>query len=584
MRYLTLIFLLAAAPLPAPEPKLEQFFDQFVSEWMRADPQWATFSQYFSDDEQDRMDRMLTPDTAESRRERVDRARRGLAALRAFDRERLTSSERVSVRVMEWQLDAVVRHEKYEQTDYVFSQMSGLPGYLVRFMTEVHPIRNARDAENYLARLAQVPQRLAQAISEARSREAQGVVPPKFILTATIEQTERLLQPEAAGSILVSSFSERMERVSSISTAKRQEFHNAAVKLVSGSVNPALKQVVALLRQQSEKATDDAGYWKLPDGAGAYADRLRYFTTTELSADQVHQTGLEQVARIEKEMDAVLKQLGYKERSIQERYRKALDDNSYTDTPDVRATILADYTKMIKDAERRSEALFDIRPKAAVVVKRIPEYSERNSAANYLPPASDGSRPGTFNVPLVGPKFSRVPMRTLAYHEAVPGHHFQFALQKEDSGLPAFRRDGLLGLISAFIEGWGLYAEALAMESGWYENDLPGKLGALNASLFRARRLVVDTGIHAKRWTRQQAIDYGISVSETERYVVIPGQACSYMIGQLKILELRDKARRELGDSFSLKEFHNVVLRTGSVPLEVLAEVVDEYIASRRKS
>jgi uncharacterized protein (DUF885 family) len=218
-----------------------------------------------------------------------------------------------------------------------------------------------------------------------------------------------------------------------------------------------------------------------------------------------------------------------------------------------------------------------------VVVRRIPEYQERNAAANYSQPARDGSRPGTFNVPLVGPKFPRLGMRTLAYHEAIPGHHFQIALQQEDKDLPRFRSDRILREgMTAFAEGWGLYAEALALENGWYEGDLPSRLGALQAQLFRARRLVVDTGLHTKAWTRQQAIDYGISVAEVERYVAAPGQACAYMIGQLKILELRDKARRELGDKFSIKEFHNVVLRSGTVPLEVLESIVKDYIASRQ--
>ena len=282
-------------------------------------------------------------------------------------------------------------------------------------------------------------------------------------------------------------------------------------------------------------------------------------------------------------MDVLLRKLGYNEGSVKDRYQRLQDDNSYAQLPDIRATILADYVKIIRDAEQRAATLFDLRPKAPVVVRRIPEYKERNAAANYGAPARDGSRPGTFNVPLVGPKFSRVGMRTLAYHEAVPGHHFQIALQQEEKDLPRFRSDGILREgTGAFGEGWGLYAEALAIESGWYDGDIPSQLGALGGQLFRARRLVVDTGLHTKGWTRQQAIDYGIRAGEVERYVAAPGQACSYMIGQLKILELRDRARRELGNRFSLREFHNVVLRTGMVPLEVLEEVVKEYIGEKQ--
>ena len=430
---------------------------------------------------------------------------------------------------------------------------AGLPGTLVRFLTEIHPARNPRDVENYLARLGQLAPRLDEAIVEARARAARGIAPPRFILTATIDQIERLAAPEPGRNVLVESFDQRIENVASISADARRQFHSAAAKVVADSVVPSLRRVIALLDEQRKTATDEAGYSRLPEGTAAYAARLRNSTSTGLTADQIHQTGLEQVARIEGEMDKVLRQLNYLEGSVKERYQRAMDDYSYPDTPDVRTTILADYEKIIRDAEKRAGALFDLRPKASVVVRRIPEYQERNTrSAYYTLPARDGSRPGAFNVPLVGPKFSRLDMRSPAYHEAVPGHHFQSALQQEDKELPRFRADRILWEgTGAFAEGWGLYAEALAIESGWYDDDLPSKLGALQGQLWRAQRLVVDTGLHTKGWTRQQAIDYGISVSEVERYVANPGQACAYMIGQLKILELRDKTRRELGDKFS---------------------------------
>jgi uncharacterized protein (DUF885 family) len=580
---------LASGPLSSPvlasqEPDIADFFDRFTAEWVRTYPELATFSQYFSGEEQARLDGQLRPIGPNIIRERVERARRGLAELRRFDRKRLTASQRVSARVLEWQLDSIVRAERFSGHEYLFKQSGGLPGTLVRFLTEIHPARNPLDVENYLGRLGQLAPRLDEAIVEARARAARGIAPPRFILTATIDQIERLAAPEPGRSVLVESYEQRIEKVDSISAAARRQFHSAAAKVVADSVVPALRRVIALLDEQRKTATDEAGYSRLPEGAAAYADRLRDFTSTELTANQIHQTGLEQVARIEGEMDKVLRQLNYLEGSVKERYQRAMDDYSYPDAPDVRTTILADYENIIRDAEQRAGALFDLRPKASVVVRRIPEYQERNAAANYALPARDGSRPGAFNVPLVGPKFPRLSMRALTYHEAVPGHHFQLALQQEDKDLPRFRADAILREgTNAFAEGWGLYAEALAIENGWYDDDLPSKLGALQFQLWRAQRLVVDTGLHTKGWTRQQAIDYGISVSEVERYVTWPGQACGYMIGQLKILELRDKTRRELGDKFSLKEFHNVVLRTGTVPLEVLEEVVDEYIATKKQ-
>ena len=231
------------------------------------------------------------------------------------------------------------------------------------------------------------------------------------------------------------------------------------------------------------------------------------------------------------------------------------------------------------DNQRRSQALFNLQPKAPVVVRREPALTERTAAAHYNAPAPDGSRPGTFWVPLPGPLFEIPSMRSLAVHEAVPGHHFQIALQQEQDDLPRWRQRRIFGGGSAHSEGWALYAERLAIDAGWYADDPHALLGALGSQLFRARRLVVDTGLHAKRWTRQQAIDYGIGAQEVERYVANPGQACAYMVGMLHILQLRDAARQRLGDRYTLKGFHDVVLKTGSVPLAVLTEVVQQWAA-----
>ncbi len=585
LRPLLLIPLLVFTGLEASAATgIDEFFERFTADWVRASPELATFTQYFSGAEQVRIDSQLSPETERVRKERVDRARRGLAELRRFDVKQLSASQRLSARVLEWQLDAVVRSARFDGHHYVFNQgIGGFPAGLVRFLTDIHPARNPGDVENYLLRLSQVASRLDEAIVVARAAARRGIIPPRFILTATIGQVERLAAPEPGNNVLVASYEERISKSPSISADDRRKFRLAATKTVTDSVVPSFRRVIALLEEQRKAATDDAGISKLPEGAAAYASRLRGYTATPLTADQIHRTGLEKVTQVEGAMDKLLRELGYRDGSVKDRFAKAQDDHSYPDAPGVRTTILADYEKIMREAERRAGSLFDLRPKALVVIRRIPEYAERNAAANYSVAARDGSRPGTFNVPLVGPKFSRLGMRTLAYHEAVPGHHFQVALQQEDKDLPRFRADRIIREgMTAFSEGWGLYAEALAMESGWYDDDLPGKLGALDAQLFRAKRLVVDTGLHTKGWTRQQAIDYGISVSEVERYVAAPGQACAYMIGQLKILELRDKARRELGGKYSLPEFHNVVLRTGAVPLEVLEEVVNEYIAGKK--
>ena len=331
------------------------------------------------------------------------------------------------------------------------------------------------------------------------------------------------------------------------------------------------------------RATDDAGLWRFKGGDEAYAFALRRFTTTNLTADEIHQIGLKRVAAIEQEMDGILRRLGRTEGTLEERVKAIEKSQSYPLTEDGRKQIMADTEQILRDAEKRAALQFDVRPKAPVVAQPYPRFREANAAASYSAPAPDGSRPGTFQIPLRPERMTKYTLRTLVYHETVPGHHFQIALEMENAALPRFRRIRALGGISALSEGWGLYAERLAAESGWYENDLEGQLGQLDMELFRARRLVVDTGIHAKHWTRQQAIDYGIEASEVERYVVNPGQACSYMMGELKILELRDKAKKALGDKFSIRDFHSAVLAAGTVPLDVLERQVDAYVKRRHR-
>jgi len=334
------------------------------------------------------------------------------------------------------------------------------------------------------------------------------------------------------------------------------------------------------LQQQLPQATDDAGLWRLPRGGEAYSNALHRSTSTDLTADQIHKTGLKEVARIELQMDALFRQLGYTEGSVKDRMAR-LEADSQPKESDPRPQLLAEYTRIVRDAERRSAAMFDLLPKAPLEVRREPEFTEKNRAPHYAAPTPDGSRPGVFWVPLPGSPYRISGMRTVAYHEAVPGHHFQIALQREMTDLPRFRRYSVFGGNLSHAEGWALYAERLAAESGWYEGDVPGRLGQLDSELFRARRLVVDTGLHARRWTRQQAIDYGIPPTEVDRYVVWPGQACAYKIGELKMLELREKAQQALGEKFALKEYHNLVLRTGGVPLDVLEMAVDTDLDAR---
>jgi uncharacterized protein (DUF885 family) len=437
------------------------------------------------------------------------------------------------------------------------------------------------DARNYVARLGQVGTRMQEGIAEAERLAAKRMVPPRFILRATIAQMQQFAGSPPAQNPFVTTFAERMTAVAGLGSDERQALRTQAERIVADEIYPAWKKAIALLESLLAGATDDAGLWRFEGGAKAYAHDLRRYTTTALSPDEIHAIGLREVARIQGEMEKVLQRLGRTQGTLKERTAALERDLAYPDTDAGRAAIMGDIERILRDAEKRAAELFAETPKAPVIARPYPQFRWASAAASYSFPAPDGSRPGTFQIPLRPSYMTRYGLRTLVYHETVPGHHYQIALEMENKALPRFRQIRAYGFISAFGEGWALYAERLAAEAGWYEGDAEGLLGQLAAELFRARRLVVDTGLHAKHWTREQAIAYGIGPSEVDRYVVMPGQACSYMIGQLKLLELRERARRTLGQRYSAKEFHRVVLGAGTVPLELLEREVDAYIKNR---
>jgi uncharacterized protein (DUF885 family) len=576
------LLVLIAASLGAQQANIDDFFRNFTAEWVRGNPNLATSGRYFTGDEQIRLERQLTPQTNAYRRSRIQLAEQGLAGLRKFDRTKLSDTQRISADLMQWQLDTVVREEPYLDYTFPLEQMNGVNVNLIETLTVRHPLANEKDAMNYVVALGQASTRMEEAIAESRRLAAKNVIPPKFILDATIKQMQGFVDAAPAQNPFVVIFAQKME-AAKVPESRREALRREAETIVASEVYPAWKKAIAALETQLPRSTDDAGLWRLKGGADAYAYFLRRYTTTNLTPDQIHEIGLREVDRLEKEMDAIFRRLGRTEGSVNERAEKLKQDLAYPKTEESRATIMADADGILRDAEKRAAALFDKTPKSRVLVQPFPRFREQNAAANYNSPSPDGSRPGVIQIPLRPEMMTRFALRSLVYHEGVPGHHFQIALQVENKELPRFRQIGAFGNISALVEGWGLYAERLAAESGWYEGDPEGQLGQLYDALWRARRLVVDTGLHAKHWTRQQSIDYGIEASEVERYVVFPGQACSYMIGQLKIVELREKARQALGDKFSLRDYHDVVLDTGTVPLEILERQVDAYIASAQK-
>jgi uncharacterized protein (DUF885 family) len=589
-----LAFTFVAGLAHAANAEFDRWADDFAARWVRGNPQLATRTQYFSGAEQDALDRQLALSGSfggtigvKAAEAEAALAREGLAAMDRFPAATLSPQQQASAAIIRWALDDAVRGAKFAADHFVFQQFSGLHLGLVQFLTTGHPIRNRRDVENYLARLALVGPRLDDGIAEARSAAAIGLLPPRFIMERTLGQLDGFLKVPAEKNVFVQTLGERIDKLGgAISAEDRARFVAAAEQEVRTSVLPAFGRIRAMLGEQLPATNDDAGAWRLPNGADYYASNLASLTTTTMTAAEIHAIGLREVARIEGEMEKILRQLGYAEGSLQSRLEQLNAKLVPPAEPDPRAALLAQVSEVVRDAERRSAAAFDVRPKAPVVVLREPAFSEASAAAHYTDPAPDGSQPGVYWLPLadLSPRVTWLGtgLKSTAYHEAIPGHHFQLSIQQESTELPRYRKLGVFGFNSAYGEGWALYAERLADENGWYEGDLPGRLGYLQLQLFRARRLVVDTGLHAMKWTRQQVIDYGFTPQETERYVVWPGQACSYMIGQLRILELREKAKAALGAKFSIKEFHNVVLGGGSMPLEVLGQEVDRWIAAQQ--
>ena len=558
---------------------IDEFFTRFTDLWMEGNPDSVVSTVYFGGERQNEFETQLTPLTREYELSRIELAREGLAQLERLDLSQATETQRLSAEVMRWQLQMRVANE--EHLDYIFfplRQFFGAPDSIVRNFTISHPFQDATDVRNYVERLRQAGTRMQEATLEMRMRAEKDIHPPTFIINATIDNMQTFIADAATENPLITTLLEKSAGVPDLDATERERLIEEATGIVTNEVYTAWQEGIEQLQSQLPRSTDDAGISRFAMGDEVYAQQLRAYTTTELSADEVHQIGLDEVERIESEMVELFNQIGIAEGTIPERVAELQTRLAYPVTDAGRDALMTDLQGMLEDALVRSAELFDMVPESDVIVQPYPEFMWQSAAASYSSPPLDGSRPGIFQMPLRPNELTRFATRSLVYHETVPGHHFQLALVNENEELPRFARIGAYGGNSAIIEGWALYAERLAAESGWYEGDIEGRLGQLDSALFRARRLVVDTGLHTKGWTRQQAIDYGMPPSEVDRYVTWPGQATSYMIGQLKIVELRDRAREALADDFSINEFHNVVLGAGIVPLVTLESIVDEYI------
>ena len=562
---------------------IDAFFDQSYKQWLLRDPQAVTYlglGEAFGvgNDRLTDLSDAYTRETQELESAILD-------LLRSYDRAQLTPEQQVTYDVYEWWLDDRVRGHTFMYHDFPLHQFLGsYDDELIRLFSEIHPLRSEQDVQDYIARLSQVDVQVDQLLEGLRIQRDLGHVPPRAILDMAVANLRRIASSPSRSTPFYAALSGKLQDLVGVSEPAKQELLAQAEAEIQGSVLPAFQSLARFAEDLRTVAPTPFGAWQYPDGEEYYAYRLRHETSTELTADEVHQLGLSEVARIQAEMGQVFVSLGYDpDQSLGQSMGRAIQEGGFVNIRmrDGQNTLIAAFEEILDEVDQRLDEVMDLRPQAGVEVVGDQGFT---GGGYYVGPALDGSRPGAFHTGISGSSAPKFNMPTIAYHEAIPGHHFQIAIAQE-LNLPLLRNDLFF---NGYAEGWALYAERLAWELGLYEADPYGNLGRLQLELLRAVRLVVDTGIHAKQWSRQQATDYmkealgdpsGRWAHEVERYVVIPAQATGYKIGMLELLELRRRATEALGDEFDIKEFHTAVLGNGAMPLELLEAMVEAYIA-----
>lgn len=514
---------------------------------------------------------------------------------RRFDPAKLSPQSALSYRLFEYQMERQARAWPNRHFRYIFDQMNGAQSQVPAFLINIHGVSNKAEAEAYLQRLKGVGPVLDQAVADSAASEKKGVVPPRWTFPYVLADIKNITTgapfTEGPDSALYADLKAKVGKLDIPQAEKDALIAEGRAALVD-VVKPAYARTAAFLTAQQARAPEGDGIWRFPGADAYYAERLAFYTTTDLTAAQIHELGLKQVARIHGEMDAIRQQVGFQgDLKAFFAHMRTRPENYYPNTPEGRQMYLSETDRAIKAMTAKLPEYFSpaATPKAPLTVKAVEPFREKSAGkAFYNRPAPDGSRPGIYYVNLYDmADMPNTEVEALAFHEGVPGHHLDGAVTSQLKGLPAFRR---FGGFTAWSEGWGLYAEKLAKDMGFY-TDPYRDFGRLQLELHRAIRLVVDTGLHDKRWTREQAIAFveqnsadapGGIVKAIERYAVYPGQATAYMIGRLKIAELRDKAQRELGDKFTMAGFHDAILLNGAVPMAVLEENVNAWIAATK--
>ncbi|MCJ7757785.1 MAG: DUF885 domain-containing protein [Gillisia sp.] len=508
----------------------------------------------------------------------------------------LDESTSLSYRLFKQEQKNEIADYDFRFYNYPINQMHGYQSELPAFLINMHRIDSVSDAEAYISRLNGLPKVFDDIVEGLKIREQNGIIPPKFVFEKVLEDSRNVIKgkPFASSketSTLLNDFKTKVEK---LNLPEKEELNliAEAEKALLASVQPAYEKLIATLEDQQQRATTEDGVWKFAKGEEFYKNRLKRITTTDLSANAIHEIGLIEVARIHGEMETIMKEVGFKG-SLQDFFEFMRTDKQfyYENTAEGKEKYLAEATKIINTMKARLDDLFLTKPKAEIVVKAVEAFREKSAGkAFYQQPAIDGSRPGIFYANLFD--MSAMPtyqMEALAYHEGIPGHHMQIAIAQELDSIPMFRK---FNSYTAYVEGWGLYSEFVPKEIGFY-SDPYSDFGRLAMELWRSCRLVVDTGIHSKKWTREEGIEYykantpnaeSACVKMVERHIVMPGQATAYKIGMNKILELREDAKIQLEKDFDLREFHDVVLLNGAVPLNILEEMVQDWVDSKKAS
>jgi uncharacterized protein (DUF885 family) len=568
---------------------IDHFFERTLIEMALAEPEILSIVAIVDNTMFDFHSDKLTDASPEHTKKSFERAKNQLAMLERYNRDKLTGQKAISYDMMHWMLSLQVKGEPWLFHDFPVNQMFGVQGTMPSFMDDYHQIVHEKSALRYISRLEAFKQKFEQVTESVQYRAERGVIPPLFVFDHVIKEMNSFISTAPTENSLYLSFERRVDELEDISDERKSELKEIVAERILTHVYPGYQTLIDAFEELKPRATTDAGAWTLPNGDEYYRYMLLQHTTLPLEPDEIHATGLAEVDRIRDEMFSLFDQIGITEGTVSERFKKLdeFPDMFYPETEESYDQVIADYSAMIEQLYEETAPLFNRLPKAPVEVRRVPELTQATAPfAYYSIPAMDGSRPGVFYINLRSleeiPKYG---MMTLSAHEAVPGHHFQLALQQEIENVPTIRN---LMPFTAYAEGWALYSEWLVWEAGMYEDDPFGDLGRLQAEMFRAVRLVVDTGIHHQRWTREEAIDYmfdntgmpmGDIISEIERYIVMPAQATAYKIGMIRMLELRETAINQLGDRFDIREFHDVLLKNGAVPLDVLEQLVHDYIA-----